>query len=181
MQTHCARQIDTICQIFPPTCGIPHTDQVARELGPTAEAVRINLQRLRYEARLSLRQLADRMPPGPGALSHSSIGEIERGVRRVDVDELTALAAVLGVSPATLLLPVSFDLDAHPQPTAQPDEPVQLTGTQPEARETMLRWLRGDRPISSETISTADDFEAEAFRRRALPGWAWGWYHGGAI
>lgn len=39
-------------------------------------------------------------------LTHSAVDQIEKGTRRVDVDDLMALAAALDVSPATLLMPV---------------------------------------------------------------------------
>ena len=52
-------------------------------------------------------------------LAHSAVDQIEKGTRRVDVDDLIALAAALGVSPTTLLMP----------DTAEGDMPVSATGT----------------------------------------------------
>lgn len=136
--------------------------RMARQTGDTHDNVRYNLARIRTQRRLSLRELAGLMRPGPGALSHSSIGEIERGVRRCDVDELTALATVLDVSPIALLMPYS----------ESPNEEVGVTGP-PHVIDAsfVLGWLRGDSPIEPERA--ADEHEAESFRRRSLPSWAW--------
>ncbi|MBV0918252.1 helix-turn-helix domain-containing protein [Mycobacteroides chelonae] len=142
---------------------------MARELGPTAEAVRFNITRLRGERHLSLRALSDKMTDGPGKMTHSALGEVERGVRRLDVDELTALAATLGVSPLTLLLrPVDDGYNM--------DEVVSLTGTTDEMGADILRWLRGDAPYDLPVQLDLDSFEAEAFRRIALPEWARNWW-----
>jgi len=45
-------------------------------------------------------------------LGHSAVDQIEKGTRRVDVDDLMALAAALGVSPITLLMPGMSRADA---------------------------------------------------------------------
>ena len=140
-----------------------HTVLVARETGPTADTARNALSRLRKAAKLSLRELAAEMPAGPGQLSHSAIGEVERGVRRLDLDELTALAATLRVSPITFFLSDPAE--------SRPDALVALTGlteTLPESA--ALLWLQGRAPVDPK--EAADDWAAEGFRRRSLPGWA---------
>ncbi len=135
---------------------------MARATGDTHDTVRYNLARLRTQRRLSLRELAALMPPGPGALSHSSIGEIERGVRRCDVDELTALAMTLDVSPIALLMPY----------TETANDDVAVTGMQHVVgARWVLDWLRGDAPVQPE--DAVDDHEVASFRRRSLPSWAW--------
>lgn len=42
-------------------------------------------------------------------MAHNTVSEIERGARRVDVDDLMALAAALNVSTATLLMPYTAE------------------------------------------------------------------------
>jgi transcriptional regulator with XRE-family HTH domain len=144
-------------------CGTVHTVGVPRETGPTADTARAALARLRKAARLSLRDLAAEMPAGPGQLSHSAIGELERGVRRMDLDELTALAVALRVSPLNFFLP-------DPAAT-QPDTLMALTGLGQEVTAlTGLRWLQGLAP--ADPAEAADDWAAEGFRRRVLPEWA---------
>lgn len=125
------------------------------DYGQTNAAVGANVARLRAQKRWSLREMADALPDGPGGLSHASIRELEHGLRRVTVDELTALAAALDVSPLTLLVP----------PT-EPD--FGLTGTGEPTPAVLLRWLQGRSPLQG----TDDPFEVEAFQRRALPEWA---------
>lgn len=123
--------------------------------------MRRNLYRLRTQQRLSLRVLAARMAGNPGALSHSSIGEVERGVRRCDVDELTSLSVALGVSPLTLLMPYA----EHPR------DDVFVTGVPSALKASeVLRWLKGDAPYHPESV---DAHGVEEFRRRATPFWDW--------
>lgn len=42
-------------------------------------------------------------------LGHTAISDIENGSRRVDVDDLMAIASALGVAPNALLLPHGYD------------------------------------------------------------------------
>jgi transcriptional regulator with XRE-family HTH domain len=73
--------------------------------GPTADTVAVNVKRLREGLNLGLRALADRLADTDRPLTHTALDKIERGTRRVDVDDLMALAVALEVSPATLLMP----------------------------------------------------------------------------
>ena len=131
--------------------------------GPTTTAVAAALSRLQAEGRWqSLRQLSAALAALPGGgikLSHTSIGQIVRGERHITVDELTSLATCLGVSPVTFLMPASDT----------PAGVVGLSGTGPADAGTLLGWLRGDSPLDAPD----DPHEAEVFRRRALPQWAW--------
>ncbi|MFJ8842950.1 helix-turn-helix domain-containing protein [Streptomyces cyaneofuscatus] len=49
------------------------------------------------------RELAERLTQAGRPMTQPIVSRIESGTRRVDVDDLTALAAVFGVSPAVLL------------------------------------------------------------------------------
>ena len=133
--------------------------------GLTTGAVAAALTRLKDEGRWkSLRQLSDALADLPGggiSLSFTGIGQIVRGERHVTVDELTALATVLGVSPVTLLMP----------PVDDPAQDCELAGTPTQRADEALAWLRGERPFEED--SRGDRFEIEAFRRRSLPQWAW--------
>ncbi|WP_409141916.1 helix-turn-helix domain-containing protein [Cellulosimicrobium sp. RS] len=79
------------------------------QLGATGENVRRNLAAVRRSRSgggpLTIRALADRLNDAGARTAHSALSEIENGARRVDVDDLTALAAALEVSPLSLLLP----------------------------------------------------------------------------
>jgi len=80
-----------------------------------ARIVGRNIRRLRTEQHLSGQQLADATNTTSHPLYRSAISEIETGGARrgVTVDQLMALAAALGTTPADLLT----DLDANtPEP-----------------------------------------------------------------
>ncbi|SLI42792.1 Uncharacterised protein [Mycobacteroides abscessus subsp. abscessus] len=93
-------------------------------------------------------------------MSSSGITEIENGRRGVNVDQLTAFAAAMSVSPLALLTPESED----------PDAQVTLSGTSPERAEDMYLWLRGERSITDDLL---DDYERETFRRQSNPVWTY--------
>ncbi|MBN7561396.1 helix-turn-helix domain-containing protein [Mycobacteroides abscessus] len=138
------------------------------ELGLTGQTVAHNLRRIRAELDISLRDVAERMPEDR-KLNHAQVSAAERGVRQVTVDDLTALAAALGVSPITLLLP-----HAKPQDGYDADCEMRLTGTRPQYPEVMIDWLRGDAPLDANVVNARErEFEAETFRRDALPEWFW--------
>ncbi|MFE6521893.1 helix-turn-helix domain-containing protein [Streptomyces sp. NPDC057794] len=82
------------------------------ELGPTGRTVAANVKRLRESRGLTLRALSAELKERGRPLSADALNKIEngdgneaRGIRRVDVDDLMALAVVLDVSPLALLLP----------------------------------------------------------------------------
>ena len=80
--------------------------------GPVATHVSRNLGELRRKRGMSLAQLSEAMTDIAGRpILASGLGKIETGERRVDVDDLVALAMALDVSPVRLLLP-------RPQPEA---------------------------------------------------------------
>jgi transcriptional regulator with XRE-family HTH domain len=118
-----------------------------------------NLARIRAEEGLTLRDVSERMPTDH-PMRFVAVGEIERGERRVTVDDLTALAAALGISPLTLLMPFT-------RSAKKPD--VQLVGTPSTMPSTMLLWLLGRVPVGNPFKNTED------FARRAIPSWALTW------
>lgn len=73
------------------------------ELGPTGQTVRATVAAARKRRGLTLRDLAEKMQAGGRPMAHNTISEIERGARRVDVDDLVTLAKALGVSTSHLL------------------------------------------------------------------------------
>lgn len=92
------------------------------------------------------------------------VGKSETGDRRIDVDDLVALAVALGVTPNRLLLPGSV----------RDDEPVELL---PEVRVSAIdawKWATGDAPLPngaappSLQILIRDDFE-RLFNRENRP------------
>lgn len=73
------------------------------EIGPTGHTVRANVKNFRKQRGLTLRGLAERLEQGGRPMAHNTVSEIERGARRIDVDDLTALADALDVMPVDLL------------------------------------------------------------------------------
>ena len=73
------------------------------ELGPTGRTVAARIRRIRERNGLNLQDLSDRLAPLGRPILPSGLSKIEQGNRRVDVDDLTALAAALGVIPNDLL------------------------------------------------------------------------------
>jgi transcriptional regulator with XRE-family HTH domain len=133
------------------------------EIGPTGETVRANVARVRNQQRLTLRDVADRLERTDRPMAHNTVSEIERGARRVDVDDLMALAAALNVSPATLLMPdtTEGEWETAVQATGLPEGVTaqQLwtwltanAGIGLEGRE-QAEWMMGARPPAAITIT----------------------------
>lgn len=76
----------------------------APKLGPTGMRVADNVIRCREDSAASLRDLSSRLADYGRPILPSGILKIEQRQRRVDVDDLFALALALDASPATLLL-----------------------------------------------------------------------------
>jgi transcriptional regulator with XRE-family HTH domain len=71
----------------------------------TGAIVRWNIRRLREERRLTYAEVSRQLDGYNWPIPVLGLRRIERGERRVDVDDLTLLARVLGVAPAALLRP----------------------------------------------------------------------------
>lgn len=105
----------------------------AVERGPAAGRVAANVEAWRRHRRLSLEALSLRMSDVGRPVLASGLSKIEQGERRVDVDDLVALALALEVTPTRLLLPPEAD-----------GEPVQLTGAVSAPASMAWRWAAGD-------------------------------------
>jgi transcriptional regulator with XRE-family HTH domain len=75
------------------------------ERGPVARRVSANVHRLRKQDRMSLKGLSKRLGELGRWIPLNGVHGIEQGQRRVDVDDLVALALALKVTPNDLLLP----------------------------------------------------------------------------
>lgn len=80
-------------------------------LGPSGDTVRANVLRYRNRMNLGYADLARRLEALGRPIPVLGLSRIERGERRVDIDDLMALAVALGVSPTSLLLPDSGGAD----------------------------------------------------------------------
>ncbi|HEU0257534.1 MAG TPA: helix-turn-helix transcriptional regulator [Microbacteriaceae bacterium] len=108
--------------------------------GVTQEHVAANLRAARQAIGMDVRTAARLMTEAGRKLAASSISKIENGDRRVDVDDLTALAYILRTTPAALLTP--------------PSEAVTLTGV-PESflAEEIQAWIAGAVKLTTEDLA----------------------------
>lgn len=112
------------------------------DLGPTGVAVADNIKRVRAQAGLSLRELADKLADNGHPIAHSGLSKIENKTRRVDADDLMAIAVALGVSPVALLLP------APPDPRGE----VRVTGSGERRAIDVWQWvIDGKARVDSES------------------------------
>ena len=110
-------------------------------IGASARAVAHNVKKFRRRQGMTLEDLSKALEDAGQPISNSALSKLERGVRRVDVDDLTALAATLGVSPNDLLAPPASD---EPSLTGVPDG-ISL--------EEVHKWLDGDVTLSYEALA----------------------------
>ncbi len=120
------------------------------ERGAVGEAVARNLRAVRDRRDLSQQQLSALLGELGRPMLSTGIGKIEAGERRVDVDDLVALAVALNVSPTRLLLPDAYD-----------DQPVWLTPAKQVPSWLAWSWAEGGGPLSE----SASDEEREAYDR----------------
>ncbi|WP_185909556.1 helix-turn-helix domain-containing protein [Streptomyces sp. WAC01280] len=88
----------------------------AAEIGPAGRHVGQAVARLREARSWDQAALVAQLAAEGLALSQPILSRVEAGTRRVDVDELLALAAVLGASPLALLPPDATTSPASPSP-----------------------------------------------------------------
>jgi transcriptional regulator with XRE-family HTH domain len=86
------------------------------QLGPAGNNVRRNVRRLREARRWSYREMEERLARAGQAIPVLAQSAIDTGKRRVDVDDLVALAAVFGLTPAELLEPPADCETCHGSP-----------------------------------------------------------------
>lgn len=106
-------------------------------LGPTGEQVAANVATLRNSRGLSTTQLSKLLERLGRPIPPTGITKIEKRTRRVDVDDLMALAAALRVSPSRLLF-VASD---------RSEETVEVTGFGEVSCRDAWDWLDGIRPL----------------------------------
>ncbi|MFM9723729.1 helix-turn-helix domain-containing protein [Streptomyces scabiei] len=142
------------------------------ELASTGRTVAANVKRLREAQRLTLRSLSARLKEMGRPLSADALNKIENGasdeprqVRRVDVDDLAALAVALGVHPAALLLPPTARIaESNGEPVTVP-----ITGAGEVPARAAWEWAHGMRPLPGQGDPETAWFQ---FSQTALPdGW----------
>lgn len=111
-------------------------DDKKNPLGPTGRQVQGQIKRIREARGLSYRQLSDLLTEMGRPIPTLGLSRIEKGERRVDVDDLVALAGALRVNPSALLLP----------PDVEGEVDVTGLGTIP-ARDAWA-WVDGRQPLT---------------------------------
>ncbi len=134
-----------------------------KPLGPTGRRVADNARRLRDGQGISVRALSERLGALGRPILPSGITKIEQGARRVDVDDLIALALALGVNPSALLLPAVSE-----------EESVELTPGMSASAWATWQWADGLAPLPTRPGDDEDDpyntsEEHETFHRASRP------------
>ncbi|MGI5274883.1 helix-turn-helix domain-containing protein [Nonomuraea sp. CA-218870] len=124
------------------------------EVGPSGAHVAANLRRLRGVRGLSTSQLSKLLSDHGRPIQQSGITRMEKGDRKIDVDDLVALAVVLGVNPNALLLPPVAD---------QTSTEVTVAGEVSSWR--AWRWADGQEPLKH----PYDDDDFADFQMHARP------------
>jgi transcriptional regulator with XRE-family HTH domain len=113
--------------------------------GRRSDASRVvgrQIKRVREELRLSQDELSERLSKQGVALQQPAIARLESGERLITVDDLLAIAAVLGVSPLFLLS------------GSYTDEMVPVTPRAEHVPRDMRYWMRGEFPLSQDEQET---------------------------
>ncbi|MCB0935578.1 MAG: helix-turn-helix transcriptional regulator [Mycobacterium sp.] len=127
-------------------------------LAATGETVRVNIRRLREASNLGYAELARRVKSAGRGIPELGLRRIEEGERRVDVDDLMALAAALEVSPIALLMPS----------TTHGDETT-ATAVGEVTAHRFWNWLTGEMPLTGDAPSAVFGFIS-----RSVPDWLLG-------
>jgi transcriptional regulator with XRE-family HTH domain len=124
-------------------------------IGPTGATVAANVRRLRKDRNWPFTELSARLKSLRREIPPLGLRKIESGGRRVDTDDLMALALAFDVSPITLLLP---DVGASTM--------VAATGVEGEVRaERLWNWLNASYPLRTDVLAIA------YLLSDALPSW----------
>lgn len=127
----------------------------ANELGPTGGRLAENVKAIRERLPLTTEQLAERVTGLGRPMRANTITKIEKGQRRVDIDDAVALAVALDVNLSTLVLPYSTK------------GTVRLTDTTEVSAREAWDWTDGRRPLR---VPEGDDGSALVdFQRHARP------------
>jgi transcriptional regulator with XRE-family HTH domain len=125
--------------------------------GPVSRRVVENVQRLRRARGWSLERLSQELGRVGRPILSTGLNRLEQGRRRIDADDLVALAVVLDVSPLTLMLP--FEATGV----------VQVTKDLEAEALTAWSWMRGVSPLVSPADEDDSQFAVIDFQRRSLP------------
>lgn len=133
--------------------------------GPTADQVAKNIKRIRNARQLDQKAVSARLAEVGRPMLPTVVSKIERGERRIDVDDLIAFALALNVAPVALLLPPKWNDDRVP---LTPD--VSLTARTAwlwaEGRSPANDWATGAVQATADYDEAEDAHEREFFKQR---------------
>lgn len=118
-------------------------------LGPVGVNITHTVRRIRETRHFSYAELSRRLADLGREIPPLGLRRIEAGTRRVDVDDLAALALALNVSPLTLLLPREGS-PLTPQSDWFPAEVIQ-------------QWGRGETQLSGDFFDYLRESNPEGF------------------
>lgn len=128
------------------------------DLGGTGETVKENVKRLR--GGMQYKELSERLSKLGRPIPPLGLRRIEAGERRVDVDDLVALAVAFDVSPLTILLPADASNVRSSPLTGVPDREV--------AHSLQWAWGEGSIPLSMPWGSEEATEAVDRYRFRAV-------------
>ena len=150
---------------------MPSAESAARNpLGAVGGYVIENIRQLRESRRLAYTELSARLETLGRPIPVLGLSRIEKGRRRVDADDLVAIAIALGVNPSALLLP---------RATRAKDE-IELSPAVRHAAWVTWQWADGQEPLPDRSVGPGNDesavhrslAEVVDFREHARPRWA---------
>ncbi|QFS93782.1 hypothetical protein FIV07_23750 [Mycobacterium sp. THAF192] len=119
-------------------------DELRRKnpLGPTGATVAANVKRLRTKHGLAFTELSARLADLGRPIPPLGLRKIESQDRRVDADDLMALAVALGANPNALLFP----------PSASGRHILTLTAAGMKTANTAWDWANGKAPLDHSSV-----------------------------
>jgi transcriptional regulator with XRE-family HTH domain len=125
-----------------PPCNFGVVPKALDEIAAVGATVASNVQSLRKARGITLQALSDRLAELGRPIPIASLSKLEKRLRRVDADDLVALAIALDVSPVRLLLP-----GEPPE-----DRMVDLAPTERSNWVTAWLWAIGEQPLIEEKV-----------------------------
>lgn len=126
------------------------TSPVGARVGP-------NVLSFRRDQGLTLRELSEALAECGTPISLGQLSKLEQGQRRVDADELVALAVVLNVTPAQLLMPM-------PGHRSREDEVVRLAPNVSASWFRAWQWMCGDHWLNDADRPRDDEAEYDWYQ-----------------
>lgn len=146
----------------------PETAAARNPLGPVGRYVIENLKLLREERKLTYTELSARLEEIGRPIPTLGLSRIENGKRRVDADDLVALALALGVNPSALLLPRD----------GSADDEIELSPVTRHLARIVWQWADGHEPLPEHNSPASDAVASRTnlrelmdFREHARPVW----------